>query len=48
MKNTTQVIKAAIEEQQMRLAGVLQQEEKLALIAIDSFITAFNLLRPAA
>lgn len=34
--------------EQLRTAELVAQDEKLALVAINSFITAFELLRPAA
>lgn len=34
--------------EQLKTAELIQMDEKLALVAINSFITAFELLRPAA
>lgn len=34
--------------EQERLAGLVGEDERLAVVAINSFITAFELLRPAA
>lgn len=38
---------ALIEAEQNKLAGLIEQDEKLALVALNSFITAYELLRPA-
>ena len=46
MKNTTQAIKAAIEEHQAIVADKVQQSERQGEIAIGGFVTAFNLLHP--
>jgi hypothetical protein len=42
-----ETIKAQIEDQQNKLAGLIEQDEKLALVALNSFIMAYELLRPA-
>ena len=33
---------------QMKLAGMVEQDAKLAVVAINSFVTAFELLRKTA
>ena len=33
---------------QMKLAGMVEQDAKLAVVAINSFVTAFELLRQTA
>ncbi|MBP3647216.1 MAG: hypothetical protein J6K55_12425 [Clostridia bacterium] len=38
---------ALIEAEQLKLAGMIRQDEQLALVALNSFITAYELLRPA-
>lgn len=42
-----ETIKAQIEDQQDELAAMTEQDEKLALVALNSFIMAYELLRPA-
>ncbi len=37
-----------IAEEQMKLAGLVEQDAKLAVVAINSFVTAFELLRKSA
>lgn len=36
-----------IEAEQLELAEMINQSEKLALVALNSFIMAYELLRPA-
>lgn len=38
---------ALIEAEQLKLADMIRQDEQLALVALNSFITAYELLRPA-
>ena len=37
-----------VAREQARLAEMVGEDERLALVAINSFVTAFELLRPAA
>lgn len=43
-----ETIKAQIEAQQNRLADAVETGGELALVALNSFIMAYELLRPAA
>lgn len=37
-----------IAREQLRLAGMVEKDEQLAVVAINSFVTAFELLRKTA
>lgn len=43
MTNTEQIAR-----EQLRLAGMVEKDEQLAVVAINSFVTAFELLRRTA
>lgn len=43
MTNTEQIAR-----EQLRLAGMVEKDEQLAVVAISSFVTAFELLRKTA
>lgn len=43
MTNTEQIAR-----EQLRLAGMVEKDEQLAVVAINSFVTAFELLRKTA
>ena len=43
MTNTEQIAR-----EQLRLAGMVEKDEQLAVVALNSFVTAFELLRKTA